>query len=75
VDFFSLDVEGAELSVLRTIDWFEFSASFIIMETREGMTNDAGEELQRAGYLLLEKMPTNHLYVHPQFKAANPSLF
>jgi FkbM family methyltransferase len=49
VAIFSLDVEGAEISVLRTIDWFEFSASFIIMDTREGMANDAGEELQRVG--------------------------
>lgn len=35
VDLFSLDVEGAEVSVLKTIDFSKFSASVIVLEIRD----------------------------------------
>ena len=48
IDFFSLDVEGAELSVLRTIDWSRLSLGIIIIEcARNGCLSDSDQQVEQ----------------------------
>jgi FkbM family methyltransferase len=68
IDFFSLDVEGAELSVLNTMNW-NIPVMVWLIENHEG-----GKDFHRIrdlmkthGYLFLERVHFNDVYVHPQF--------
>lgn len=68
IDFFSLDVEGAELSVLNTMNW-NIPVMVWLIENHEG-----GKDFHRIrnlmkthGYLFLERVHFNDVYVHPNF--------
>ena len=55
IDFFSLDVEGAELSVMRTIDWTRVTFKVIVIETVRSnrdprAVNEIFQILLSAGY-------------------------
>ncbi len=70
VDFFSLDVEGAEAAVVSTIDFTKFSASVIVMEWGPDETyKKALATFQNAGYIKHEKefSPRNVVLLHPEF--------
>lgn len=67
VDLFSLDVEGAELSVLKAIDFDKFSASVILVEIRAGSPN-LKPILTKAGYVQDDNLGPNAVFLHPQFK-------
>jgi len=56
IDFLSLDVEGAELEVLKGINFDEFSFKYILIEVRdlERMTNFLGNK----GYVLEKRFST-----------------
>jgi len=60
VDFFSLDVEGAELSVLGGIDFGSYSFSNLLVETRS--IAKIQEFLSSRGYKLVDKL-TSHDYL------------
>ncbi len=71
VDLFSLDVEGAELSVLQAIDFNRFSASVIVSEWRPGQRG-VDQILKKAGYVSHNQIGSNHIYLHPKFAATLP---
>ena len=71
VDLFSLDVEGAELSVLQAIDFNRFSASVIVSEYRPGQRG-VDDILKRAGYLKHNQIGSNHVFLHPKFAETLP---
>lgn len=67
VDIFSLDVEGAEASVLKTLNFDTFSASVILVETKSGQENPR-PLLLAAGYIDYGPAGPNRVYLHPRFK-------
>ena len=71
-DFFSLDVEGAELSVLRSINFDLVGFGVILMEAdRHNPTKNmaARELLESNGYMYLEKKGRSFLFVNQDFGA------
>jgi len=60
IDFLSLDVEGAELSVLQGIDFSKYQFKHILVESRT--PDNIAEFLRRYGYRLTEKL-TFHDYL------------
>lgn len=68
VDLFSLDVEGAEASVLRTIDFDRFAASVIVLEMR-GSDSEALTILKEKGYIDYGWVNPNRILLHPRFNA------
>jgi len=60
IDFLSLDVEGAELSVLRGIDFSRYRFKFILVECRNLKRLEFF--LRDKGYLLVDKM-SDHDYL------------
>jgi FkbM family methyltransferase len=70
VDFFSLDVEGAEPSVLETVDFSKFSASVLVVENLQG--DDTNGQVRKIlfaqGYVEDASIGNNHVFLHPDFK-------
>jgi len=50
IDFFSIDTEGNDLSVLESNDWIKFRPKFIILETLEYKKNGFGSKLDYDNY-------------------------
>ncbi len=71
VDLFSLDVEGAEASVIKTLDFTKFTASVVVFEDRPG-SSGVREQLLKAGYVDYGWVNPNHIFLHPRFKATLP---
>lgn len=69
VDVWTLDVEGAELSVLKTVDFSRFSASVIVVEYRKDSPG-IQEFLTEKTYVRVERIGNNNVYLHPMFKSA-----
>jgi FkbM family methyltransferase len=70
VDFFSLDVEGAESSVLGSIDFSQFVANVFLIEYRQGQEDvrqNVHKILTREGYIFYSREKTNLVYVHSTF--------
>uniref|UniRef100_A0A7S2PPM3 Methyltransferase FkbM domain-containing protein n=1 Tax=Skeletonema marinoi TaxID=267567 RepID=A0A7S2PPM3_9STRA len=71
-DFFSLDVEGAELSVLRSINFDLVGFGVILMEADEHNPTKnmaARELLESNGYMYLEKKGRSFWFVNQDFGA------
>lgn len=66
IDFLSLDVEGAELEVLKGIDFDEFSFKFMLIEVRD--IQRMQDFLSQHGYLL-EKKFSQHDYLFKRVHA------
>jgi FkbM family methyltransferase len=70
VDLFSLDVEGAEASVLETIDFSRFAASVFVVENLQG--DETNGQVRRImfenGYVEDPEIGNNHVFLHPEFK-------
>lgn len=69
IDFLSLDVEGAELAVLRGVNFAEFNFKYIVIESR-----DIGRVLaylEPHGYRLLKKV-SHHDYLLELTSAKSP---
>jgi FkbM family methyltransferase len=64
IDLLSLDVEGAELEVLKGIDHREFSFKFICVECRDIQRME--NYLKKLNYVLIEKL-TEHDYLFKKF--------
>lgn len=69
-DFFSLDVEGGELEVLKTLDWDTRSFSVIVIEADR--TNPQKEVeiislLKSKGYVYYGHQVTNDWFFHPKY--------
>lgn len=74
VDLFSLDVEGAELSVLRTVDFSAFTASVILMELVSARPHDEPPVayLRELGYVPYGLVKKNYVLLHPRFAKTLP---
>ena len=72
-DFFSLDVEGAELSVLRSIDFDRVGFGIIFLEVSAFIQSNEFQNLvvkqllQSKGYVFLESWGRSYWFVHPLF--------
>jgi FkbM family methyltransferase len=70
VDFFSLDVEGAESSVLGSMDFSQFTSNVFLIEYRQGqevVQQNVHKILTREGYLFHSREKSNLVYVHGTF--------
>ena len=65
IDFFSLDVEGHELNVLKSFD-FSIPISLFMIENLENNENDGecGRILRENGFIFVEKFHINDIYIH-----------
>lgn len=63
VDFFSLDIEGAEMPVLRTIPWDKVNIEIILIETNKLNVTELIEFMTDKGYKATEMPPYDHLFV------------
>jgi FkbM family methyltransferase len=63
IDLLSIDVEGAELSVLQGVDFSNWIFDYILIETSEGSA--AYLTLIKEGYLHIESISQNLLFRHP----------
>lgn len=71
-DFFSLDVEGAEFSVLQSIDFSRVGFGVILVEADEHnqMKNSALKEfLETKGYVFVEEYARSYWFVNGSFDA------
>lgn len=84
VDFFSLDVEGAELLVLQTIDWSALSVGVLLVECSAvgcvGSRDDAvaallgPKGLARLGSLRVRHDIWNSVFANESHLASSPAL-
>ena len=63
IDFLTIDVEGAELSVLQGVNFSDWVFEYILIETTEG--SDAFIKLVNEGYIHTETISQNVLFRHP----------
>jgi FkbM family methyltransferase len=63
IDLLSIDVEGAEFSVLDGLNFSNWIFEYILIETSEG--SPAFLKLIEEGYLHIESIKQNLLFVHP----------
>lgn len=80
VDFFSLDVEGAELSVIKTIDWSQVQFGLIIVEDLrarigKGTIESVSEYIQSQGYVYVETYAGSHWLVNRNFRSIYKRIF
>eukprot|EP00986_Skeletonema_menzelii_P008740 scaffold3792_cov160-Skeletonema_menzelii.AAC.17 len=87
INFFSLDVEGAEYLVLKTIDFSKLTIDVIMIEIRNNyckkkceVREQVRQKMSAEGYLRYEGLiPKSDIHIHPKsiyqlpttFKAAN----
>ena len=63
ISFLSIDVEGAEFSVLDGLNFSNWIFEYILIETSEG--SPAFLKLIEEGYLHIDSIKQNLLFVHP----------
>ena len=63
IDFLSIDVEGAELSVLQGVNFSDWVFEYILIETAEG--SEAFKKLINEGYIHTKSISQNILFTHP----------
>lgn len=64
IDFLSLDVEGAELSVLKGIDFSHYSFNYILVECRD--IGPMEEFFQGIGYILVAQLTAHDFLFSPK---------
>jgi hypothetical protein len=73
VDLFSLDIEGGELPVLRSIPWDKVDIKVIIIEVNylgkifEAANDDLVKLMTDNGYKFFSEIHINHVYVKNDF--------
>lgn len=63
IDFFSLDVEGFELEVLKGVNFDKIKINYILIEVQQKKYKDEIERYLGEEYFLIEKL-TNHDYLY-----------
>ena len=74
IDFFSLDVEGGELDVLKTIDWKNISIYLICIELdghNKEKNNKCRQILIDNGFIFKIKMCINEFWINPNYFRKN----
>ena len=73
IDFFSIDVEGHDLNILKSNDWYKYRPRFILIEGEIGNKNHQSSEmhlyLNKLGYSIVGFTKRNYLYETPQDSA------
>ena len=73
IDLLSIDVEGAELMVLETMDWS--IPVFVIVIELDGSNPEKDEKcrhlLQKQGFVFYHRMCINEFWVHPNYFRKN----
>ena len=73
VDYFSLDIEGAELAVLKTIPWDKVDIKILSIEVGENGRdpNEINKFMQKSGYTLVIQMlgKLDNIYVHSDLRS------
>lgn len=66
VEFLSIDVEGAELEILQSIQWDRWSYGMIVFEHNgaEDVIIKAGTLLSSAGYIRVESLRCDDIYLN-----------
>ena len=68
--FISIDVEGADLQVLNSIDWSRIKPRVVcIEEASEAKSMLIKEKMKLEGYLLVENSEISKIYLHESYKA------
>lgn len=67
IDFFSLDVEGYELNVLKGIDFTKSSFDYILIEIYKKFYNEILKFMQYNGYKLIENFTNYSSLTHPDW--------
>lgn len=74
IDFFSLDVEGGELDVLKTIDWKKITIYLICIELDgddKEKNNKCRQILIENGFIFKIKMCINEFWINPNYFRKN----
>ena len=74
IDFFSLDVEGGELDVLKTIDWKNITIYLICIELdghNKEKNNKCRKILIENGFIFKIKMCINEFWINPNYFRKN----
>lgn len=58
VDYFSLDVEGAELPILKTIPWDKVNIKILSIEVNHSDGNKIDDFMKSKGYRLVQQIPS-----------------
>ena len=72
IDFLTVDVEGFDLNVLMSNDWYKYRPKVIVIENFVGNTEKTREQniaryLNEKGYLFYCNSPTNHFYIEKEY--------
>ena len=64
VDLYSLDVEGGEMSVLKTLDFNLISIHYLMMEAQDSaaLNKDIGDFMQSKGFKQVDSFSGDILY-------------
>lgn len=73
VDFFSFDIEGKELSVLKTFPFERVVFKVLIVEVSQmyvtpGIEREMDGLLKKNGYVFVRDMQIDKIYVHGKYK-------
>ena len=72
--FFSLDIEGAELQVIRTVPWAKVNIRALLIEVDHlgeifsGSQKELNKFLKKSGYKFLQSSAIDDIYVKTDFK-------
>ena len=62
VDYFSLDVEGAELPILKTIPWDKVDIQILSIEVNHGDGNKIDAFIKSKGYKKVHQLAYDNIY-------------
>jgi len=63
VDFFSLDIEGAEMAVLKTIPFDKVDIEVFLIETDKTNVTELAGFMSHAGYEMTPMPPYDHIFI------------
>lgn len=66
IDFLSIDTEGSELSILKTIDFKKYTIDVITIENNYG-NPEIKEHLERNGYIFIKSIWPDEIYASNDF--------
>ena len=73
VHLLAIDVEGAELAILRSLDFSAVRVEVILVECNSpAVGREVKHVLQEKGYRFLRRLGVDRLFVHPQSRWAPP---
>lgn len=77
IDYFSFDVEGQELAILKSFPFDLVTFKLIIIEIyfyTEEEKKELDELLRSKGYIFIKNMDIDKIYVHESYKSMIPNV-